>query len=62
MTSLSKWFDSMDPAQKELMLGRKTPDPLHEAFEGKRTVHAGNPGTPVTPEEAQFLGGGDRQY
>lgn len=53
MSQLESWFPQMEPAQKELMLGKPTTDPLHEAFEGKRVIHAGNPGTPVSPEEAQ---------
>lgn len=53
MSTLSDWFSTMDAAQKDLMLGRETADPLHDAFEGKRTVHAGNPGTPIMPDDAQ---------
>ncbi len=53
MSTLAEWFASMDPAQRELMLGRETADPLHFAFDAKRVVHAGNPGMPVPPSEVQ---------
>lgn len=55
MTRLADWFASMDEAQKELMIGKATADPLRESFEGKRVVHAGNPGRPVSPEDAQKI-------
>lgn len=53
MSRLAGWFDAMDPEQKALMIGRETPDALRKSFDGKRVVHAGNPGRPVSPEEAQ---------
>lgn len=55
MSRLADWFASMDEAQKELMLGKASADPLRESFEGKRVVHAGNPGRPVSPQDAQKL-------
>lgn len=53
MSTLARWFEGMDPAQRDLMLGRNTEDPLHRAFDAKRVVHAGTPGTPLMPDEAQ---------
>lgn len=46
-------FAKMSPEQRLMQLGRATDNPLMEAFDAKRVVHAGLNGRPLSPEEAQ---------
>lgn len=46
-------FAKMTPEQRLMQLGRATDNPLMEAFDAKRVVHAGLNGRPLSPEEAQ---------
>lgn len=52
MGLLTDWFASLSETERTLLLGRDTDDALHHAFDSKRVVHAGNPGTPMTPADA----------
>ena len=46
-------FAKMSPEERLMQLGRATDNPLMEAFDAKRVVHAGLNGRPLSPEEAQ---------
>lgn len=46
-------FAKMTPANRLMQLGRETSNPLMEAFDAKRVVHAGLNGRPLSPAEAQ---------
>lgn len=50
---LKKYLESLEPAKREALLGRETEDPLHEAFQHKRVVHAGLIGSPVSKDAQQ---------
>lgn len=50
---LKEYFQSLSLKERELQLGRMTNDPLRQAFDSKRVVHAGVGGRPVKAEEAQ---------
>lgn len=51
--TLRAYLTGLDREKREMILGRPTDDPLHEAFAGKRVVHAGLLGTPIKQEEQQ---------
>ncbi len=51
--SLKKYLEDLEPAKREVLLGRETKDALHEAFAAKRVVHAGLLGTPVMKDAQQ---------
>lgn len=51
--SLKKYLEDLEPAKREVLLGRETKDALHEAFVAKRVVHAGLLGTPVMKDAQQ---------
>lgn len=46
-------FASMSEEQRIMQFGRSTDNPLMEAFDAKRVVHAGLNGRPLSPEESQ---------
>ncbi|MFV0635795.1 heme anaerobic degradation radical SAM methyltransferase ChuW/HutW [Mitsuokella sp. WILCCON 0060] len=50
---LKKYLDSLEKEKREVLLGRETQDPLHEAFRAKRVVHAGLLGEPVPKGQGQ---------
>ncbi|SHK72145.1 oxygen-independent coproporphyrinogen-3 oxidase [Selenomonas ruminantium] len=50
---LDQYLQELTAAKREVLLGRDTADPLHEAFASKRVVHAGLIGGPIPQAEQQ---------
>ncbi|WP_295196507.1 heme anaerobic degradation radical SAM methyltransferase ChuW/HutW [Veillonella sp.] len=50
---LEELFASMSEEERIIQFGRHTNNPLVEAFDAKRVVHAGLNGRPLSPESAQ---------
>ena len=53
MSLLSAFLAGLSPEDRAVITGKDTTDPLHQAFTAKRVVHAGNPGIPLSAEEAR---------
>ncbi len=51
---LETYLGKLSPEKKDILLGKETPDPLHESFPNKRVVHVGLMGKPIT-ENQQIL-------